>query len=433
MSNSAYSYQINIPADFFLKEAKQEYSGSLMRRLLQEFLQNSFDAKSTFIGFSYDEDENYLTVLDNGCGMDLETLQKGLLTLGGSIKNKNECCGSFGAAKKLLIASHEKYQVKTGKDKSSPGILVNGAVNNYNLGECEPIKGTEIKIWLSDSFPNFCYSETKSEAIKKHLSYIVSRSYLGNCYVFFGEDKIDSAPYQESEYSYETAQIRSNNFERIIIRFNGLYMFEEYSPCDKGYYYDCAGHSSQALTQNREGFRSDTKYKQDFDAFYLKISENKVSGLKAAIDYERSKEKPPVVFNGIKYAGPDSHLIPAKMSKRHRMIYGVCAAVYSYITGKILSKDDFGFWYSNNQRGLCADAKMWINPTFWEEEWTEKEILKLVEVFIHEYTHWMGDYNHDEKYILSYGDYWVKFLEVYSGIAPLKKMAGSMESMAFSI
>ena len=435
-----FSNQIAIPCLSFLREAKQEYSGSLLRRLIQEFLQNSVDAGAERIVFSYNEGENSLMVADNGKGMNKQTLIDGLLTFGGSVKDSNNSCGSFGAAKKLLLFSHDNFEIKT------QDLRVNGQVINYNLEENHPfIYGTEIKIWFSSEFPR---PSGMSDAIKGQLDYILGHSAL-SASVYYSlnnspETLISCRPslsQTEPEMEYQSAQIRSGNFtNKVIIRFKGLYMFESWANCDKGYYYDCLLPSKESLTQNREGFRSDSPADKQYSEFYIRISENKISGIQAEIDHKKAKKKErefPRDFHGIRYSGPDFE--PAtmgnKMPKRHKMIFGICAAVYSMIHNNsfgdspLLHTDNFGFWYSFNQKGLCSDGKMWINPSCFEGEWNEDTIFNLIEVFIHEYTHWIGEVSHNESFILAFGRYWVKFLGFYTGISNVKKLGSAMEGL----
>ena len=114
MKKEDYSEQIKIPSDFFAKALKeyQDWRFAWMR----ETIQNSADAGATQIDFqieSINEEQIKLSVTDNGCGMDITTLRKGLLTLGGSIKDSaanEQAIGGYGYAKHIILFAHQQYQ-----------------------------------------------------------------------------------------------------------------------------------------------------------------------------------------------------------------------------------------------------------------------------------------------------------------------------------
>lgn len=438
-TSAPFKSTVKTPVDKFLKEAQQEYSGNLLRRFFIEFLQNSIDAGAGDIHINYTPESNILSVTDNGGGMDLETLQNGMLTFGGSVKGENSV-GGFGAAKKLLLWSHEKYTVTT-KVKDSPNwIIINGVGLDYD-GEYTPgnenESGTIITVKINENFPwgynlgSSIEKEEREDRIKKTLEYICLRSNFSVNIRFNGE-KVKTGEKTEFKDSNSTAQIFENTIEQmVIIRFNGLYMFEAYSPCNHGYYYDCTGSSRDALSQNRESFRYGSEYYDDYVKFLGKLANNKISGIEASANYKKAaieSKNSPKVYNGILYSGFN---IPDKMTKRHKMIYGICAGVYQILTGTFLSKDKFGFWFSDSEKGLHAEDKMWINPTFWDGEWTEKEVYSLVETFIHEYTHFSGYNNHDESFISAFGEYMVQFWINCPGFNPLKKLGSGFETISF--
>ena len=132
---------IKFPPDSFYHEAVKEYSDA-PTRLIIEFLQNSIDAGARHIHFTFNETEQTLIVKDNGHGMDQETMVDGLLTFAASIKGDNSV-GGFGAAKKLLLFSHEWYEIISYCTKA-----VGKNITYYlsELPEEESLLGTQITI-----------------------------------------------------------------------------------------------------------------------------------------------------------------------------------------------------------------------------------------------------------------------------------------------
>lgn len=117
------------------------------------------------------------------------------------------------------------------------------------------------------------------------------------------------------------------------------------------------------------------------------------------------------------------------------------------------NKSEFGFYLDNGFRGLYADGKIWINPTYFQggdngdgnnrdgdngDSWdgenkennSDKWVLEVVEVFIHEYCHYRG-HAHNESFISLFGQLMVKFMEKYRGVNPLKARMREIEKREF--
>jgi len=60
MSHKSNRHRIAFPRKAFLKESRQEYSGSLSRRIILELIQNSIDAKSSRIDINYNPETHTL-------------------------------------------------------------------------------------------------------------------------------------------------------------------------------------------------------------------------------------------------------------------------------------------------------------------------------------------------------------------------------------
>jgi hypothetical protein len=417
---------ITFPPDAFLSEARKEYSGYLFRRLFQELLQNSIDAGASNIDILWDENTRELVFIDNGKGVDENTLENGLLTFESSIKAEGNI-GGYGAAKKLILFSHPKWSVKTGTGLDKPGIHAFGGSIHYNTEGCEPIKGSEFRLTLSDSpYWDFSY-------IKEKLEYILSNSY-GDAIVSFNGETIEFGEKGPIYLSKGTADIRQNKNTsyRIIIRFGGLYMFEDYST-GNSYFYDVKGSSRDALVQNREGFKSGTQFYNDYYLFRSELTNNSSTGVYAAASFQKQADKPDLYKEGIQYSGDD---IPKniaesiRVSKREKMIYSLCFWVAANFCELYLSKDKFGFYFDPGLRGLWANGKIWMNPNFFASTENDDWIYDCIVVFIHEYVHYMG-HGHDESFILAENRLYTKFLKAHTGLAPIKAGMRAMEKALF--
>lgn len=411
--------QIHIPSSSFLKEAQREYS-QVSSRLICECLQNSVDAGAKEIKFTFRNGR--LTIEDNGSGMNESVLKKGMLTYAGSVKGAN-AVGFAGAAKKIILFSHESYRIQT------RNLIAIGRGINYRLLKIENeedfekcIFGTKITIKFARDWPEY---EALEAVLRHHLISILSYSNLPTQVTWNGE-AIDQAAPSPVELDTETAAIRKmsdKNANRIIVRFNGLYMFHQYS--NHAYYYDCKGHSRDALTQNRESFRSDTIYRKGFQEFVNTLANNSRSGIAAQASYQKHKDIN-VFHHGIEYKG--THL-PKKMSKREKSIYSLCKAAGEMV-GFELSPRKFGFYSDHSFRGFYADQKLWINSTkeiFQGEDWE----LQCIETFFHELSHEEG-HEHDESFISDFGQRWVRFLKEHSGINPLRARMRQIEKETFN-
>lgn len=98
---------LNVPLTHYQAEAQAQYDDVCLA-MVREFLQNSTDAGSKVVSFELDEDK--VTCSDTGTGLNLEQFQARMLTLGASHKEAG-AAGGFGAAKKLLLFAHDKWEV----------------------------------------------------------------------------------------------------------------------------------------------------------------------------------------------------------------------------------------------------------------------------------------------------------------------------------
>lgn len=98
------------------------YKNDTIKVAIKELLQNSFDAvkrtKNPIIKISSDSANNSITVVDNGCGMSMQTVKDVYLSIGGTLKDLDvtERSGGLGLAKVQFFLSANRMKVVTTKD-----------------------------------------------------------------------------------------------------------------------------------------------------------------------------------------------------------------------------------------------------------------------------------------------------------------------------
>ncbi len=140
---------INFPTDAFRVAAldyTREGNSGVDACIWRELLQNARDAGASNVSATvYTEGTvTTLTFQDNGRGMDRETLEKGLLSYGGSIKQVGNA-GGFGMAKCLLVFAPTSCLIET-KDLA---VKVQGI--EYEWLEAKPINGTRFTLTIDNA------------------------------------------------------------------------------------------------------------------------------------------------------------------------------------------------------------------------------------------------------------------------------------------
>ncbi len=252
MRKEDYSEQIKIPSDFFAKTLKeyQDWRFAWFR----ETIQNAADAGATQIDFqveSINEDKIKLSVTDNGCGMDITTLRKGFLTLGGSIKDSianEQGIGGYGYAKHIILFAHQQYQIH------SRDCLVSGEGSQYAIEAADDyLHGTHISVILNKDSPVASFTRNCRRLVKVYQTSIK---------ITLNDEELLS---QQDNYDY---QVKTNlgllQFSEedesdvtLWIRMRGLPMFNYYL-YNSGYRglsgtLDLKGEPTELLTANRDG------------------------------------------------------------------------------------------------------------------------------------------------------------------------------------
>jgi len=253
-SKSKQIEQINIPSDFFSNALKeyQDWQFSWFR----EVLQNALDAGAKNVGFSIKKvnDTIELSVKDDGCGMTLQTLKQGFLTLGGTIKQTNKkssdtTIGGYGYAKHIILFAHQQYEIET------QNLIVAGKGIHYQIKEhADYYKGTKITVLLRQ--------KTSINQLKDCCRLLIKQA-TNNIQIMLNE-KVIRANTLSHDYEINTvlgnlqfSEIEEYSDIELWIRMKGLPMFRYYieNSGQKGLMasLDLTGKPTELLTTNRDG------------------------------------------------------------------------------------------------------------------------------------------------------------------------------------
>ena len=233
--------QVEIPNDYFFKMACKDYY-DWQRALIREFIQNSVDAGASVIMFYHEGD--YLTVVDDGCGMDMNVINHALLTLGGSAKKDSSSIGGLGKAKEILYFSWPEWEIKTNT------IQINGQGCRYEINITTPHVGVTSRIKIEDRIPN----------VENIIKSYVDLCCLKGTTVYFNDVAINTSDVQYGKKVFtieglgDLFENLAGNCNQVTVQAHGLFMFSNYSVLDKGYVFNITMPSYECLTANRDGF-----------------------------------------------------------------------------------------------------------------------------------------------------------------------------------
>jgi len=263
---------VAVPKTYFFKMAKLDYE-DWEKALPREFLQNSVDAGSSLVEITVDKKSKTITVADDGCGMDYDTIKEKLLVLGGSKKDK-ESVGAFGKAKEILFFSWESYRIRT------QNWLVTGEGAEYSIERVDDWHlGTtcSIKVWSSEDM----------DRLESQFRLVASNFQVG-CEIRVNGDKVvNMLKRGELLRSLDWADIyidRRANSYRATVRIEGQWMFDEW--CSGMYdigklVVEVKGNSLAALTSNRDSLKG--KYSRNFRNLIAEF----ITETKSALEPER--------------------------------------------------------------------------------------------------------------------------------------------------
>lgn len=413
--------RVIIPSDFFYNEARQEYY-DVSSRLVAELIQNSYDAGAKNIHLNFTD--THYECIDDGCGMDEQTLVNAMLTLGGSQK-KSGATGGFGAAKKLILFAHKNYEVKT------RNCHVLGEVLDYTMDHCEYYAGTYIRCEFGGAFGSLAMD---------------ARIFLKKCKLnanVYINGELFTEYLSAPECQHELGSYSFNNTEYTNVIVNGLFMFSSWT--SKGINLFITGNSKEILLQSRDAFAGEYRDKfsaltkslqtesmsfgkkyvksvlKGFDRFYiLKMLDGAgdITDLLKLVNTRLVQQGSPIM-NSIQEAvnshpnevarvlniPVDFHFIGEWEEKHHPVNglkkYKMLARLYKVIIEEIAKarKDtiEFAVGFTTDSEGAYSDNVFYINPKFAELPRRER-YWKVLSIAIHEYVHWLGHNYHDERF-----------------------------------
>lgn len=218
---------VKIPHSYFT-EVTEDY-GNWREMWWREVIQNAVDAGATKIECKVKEQADgtwLVSCRDNGHGMDLDTIENVFFTLRASQKWGAARHGGFGEAKKLIALAWIKFRVLS-RDVE---VVGNGAewpkLGVYEGGE--DIGGTLIEVVMPAD---------------KHTQEAAAISYIQKCYIpnvqFTVNDELYSANLSSGEFKRNLSlgsklfyNKHIKDLHAVMIRSNGLYMFDYSLPTD---------------------------------------------------------------------------------------------------------------------------------------------------------------------------------------------------------
>lgn len=268
---------IAIPNDYFQKSGKRDYA-NWRWSWVRELVQNSMDCGSTRIKIEVTKQgqDTLVTFQNNGSVMDEDTLVNKLLALGATTKTDPTQTGGFGIAKIVIMLMHKSYEVHTGN------LVVKGSGGEYDLTTSDDfIDGTKTTVVMEGD-----ESEQLIEAVRAMIKY----SQMG-CEIELTHNLNSTVPITETlkpelrkgsprrEFSWGKVYSNKSFKNKIIVRINGVCMFQTWTAYNDCIIIELTGKSTDLLTSNRDGLLS--KPSQEFNAFIGEISIDHKSALKS--------------------------------------------------------------------------------------------------------------------------------------------------------
>lgn len=429
---SSFQNEVIIPPDYFYKMSMMDYN-TPHEALIREFFQNSVDAGcKTFIVF-FDDENQEITFIDDGCGMDEEVIRNRLLVMGGTFKPNPDAIGDFGHAKILIYFSWGSYEIITNS------LRVRGKSNRYSIEQLDPaevIKGTASTIQI----------EKKQDYVKIQASL---EGYFASC----GTDVRVIAVHLKEDGAIETKDVQQglkpvlripmnkeafqtfigeqvnqdgygNNY--VFVRSNGVLMFRRYcSSLKKPMIVETKLKASTLFTQNRDSFKRE--HQEQFSDLLNRLSNDNVSSISAefqsfiAETKNSPREKPhkdkgeieilPSFFTLGKTRKSAGRYFLKKRATRMKLFIERLVAILKERSG-VHAQIDCGFVFDGSVEGLTSHRYggghiLYVNPLRIEEFVQNKYRMayQLWDTVIHEFAHiWCyledGNDYHNESYVL---------------------------------
>jgi hypothetical protein len=418
--------EISIPKGYFNQTVKREYL-FWGRALIREFLQNSIDARASVVKLSFDSHENSLLVVDDGHGMNEETIKESLLAFGGTNKRKG-AIGGFGKAKELLFFAWEKYAIH------SRNWFICGAGIEFKLRKTKTrYDGTRCRIWF----------HTKKEF---DTAYIAATEFLPRNKLNISIH-LDSSPVislwggarKIKDLKWCNIYSASGPSKDVSVRVNGLEMFKQYlsTAIPKQIIIELTTNHLEVLSANRDSFK--LKYSR---ALQKVLSDLLINPISSTLNIEDAveeiilgKSEIPLpsslieksVYNGLKK--PRKNVSPIKFNFNYHFIIRTkniveaedfirdpvalplaklwTSILFEIIVANRIQIESFypGFIFDSKICGLCSGAKekpsILINPVCSILKGcsnTAQLIDAMKDLAYHELAH-IFDRKHDERFV----------------------------------
>lgn len=209
MINSIYSNK-----DVFLRELVSNSSDALDKRSFYALQNDKLKTDELFIEIELNEEENTITLRDNGIGMDEEDLEKNLGTIARSgskefmeklQENKDKqdvnVIGQFGVGFYSSFIVADKVEVNTRKFDCDGVKWVSDGVEKYSIDKSDKTDiGTELILHLKDEedIKEFVTQDKIQELIKKYSDYVKYPIYM-ECEETKMEKESDAEDAEEKE------------------------------------------------------------------------------------------------------------------------------------------------------------------------------------------------------------------------------------------
>jgi hypothetical protein len=234
--------QVTIDPRFF-RNAVLDYSNPKWA-FAREFMQNAMDSGAANIDVCVElQGEGvWVSVKDDGCGMDEEILVTKLLALGASGKEFRGTVGGFGKAKEILYFGQGRYRIRTSD------MILEGRGGNYEVTKTdEVIRGTEAgSLWI--------YGGGDDDIRQEFVRCVELSTFKGRVTVdgrTIRKRLTATSPIRDLTCGKVSRSMAGRNL--IVIRVRGVPMYDEWiSP-------NCCVivelNDPQILTANRDGVR----------------------------------------------------------------------------------------------------------------------------------------------------------------------------------
>ena len=247
---------VEIPKGYFLRSVCKEYY-DVRTRLVQELVSNSIDAGATRIDLTFTE-EGY-SCSDNGVGMDKERMEKGMLTMGGSIKPINGV-GGFGNAKLVVLFAHESYTL------ASKNVTAIGNELNYEIDESGYFNGTDIECRYFEHKEDGQNFWSPGRMVSKAKNFL-AKCFLRDVEIFINGEKVEcmaKAKVLTETETYTVYQSEQSSWNANVL-INGVYMFAQYlgDTYPTTMFFEPKQASVDVFTQNRDSLKG--AIKQSFE------------------------------------------------------------------------------------------------------------------------------------------------------------------------